>query len=132
MTGAVPKTDPRERYRVPILDRTLDLLELLAERTGGLTLTEMTEALAVPKNTVFRIATTLVLRGYAERTRPRRATGSREACSARHHALGGEDLVRLAAPVLARLRDESGETALLGTLSGTGASSSTRCPPPNR
>lgn len=115
-----PKADPRERYRVPILDRTLDLLELLAERTGGLTLTEMTEALAVPKNTVFRIATTLVLRGYAERDENAKTYRlTRSLLRLGHHALGGEDLVRLAAPVLARLRDESGETALLGTLSGT-------------
>jgi DNA-binding IclR family transcriptional regulator len=115
-----PKTDPRERYRVPVLDRTLDLLELLADRTGGLTLTGMTEALSVPKNTVFRIATTLVLRGYAERDENAKTYRlTRSLLRLGHHALGGEDLVRLAAPVLARLRDESGETALLGTLSGS-------------
>jgi IclR family acetate operon transcriptional repressor len=115
-----PKTDPRDRYRVPVLDRTLDLLELLSQRTEGLTLTEMTESLAVPKNTVFRIATTLVLRGYAERDEAAKTYRlTRSLLRLGHHALGGEDLVRLAAPVLARLRDESGETALLGTLSGT-------------
>ncbi len=104
---------------MPVLDRTLDLLELLSDRTGGLTLTEMTESLAVPKNTVFRIATTLVLRGYAERDDSAKTYRlTRSLLRLGHHALGGEDLVRLAAPVLARLRDESGETALLGTLSG--------------
>ncbi|WP_461783573.1 helix-turn-helix domain-containing protein, partial [Prosthecobacter sp.] len=59
--------NPLSRYKVPILDRTLDLLELLSRHPEGLTLTAMTEALAMPKNSVFRIATTLTLRGYADR-----------------------------------------------------------------
>lgn len=114
-----PKPDPRDRYRVPILDRTLDLLEVLADHPGGLTLTEMTDVLGLPKNTVFRVATTLVLRGYAEReesTKVYRLT--RRLLRLGHHAMGGESLVRMAAPILTALRDLTGETALLGTLSG--------------
>ena len=64
---AALKKPALERYRVPILDRTLDLLELLSSQPQALTLTELTEALKMPKNSVFRIATTLTLRGYAER-----------------------------------------------------------------
>ncbi|PAW65522.1 MAG: hypothetical protein B9S38_15155 [Verrucomicrobiia bacterium Tous-C4TDCM] len=113
------RPDPRERYRVPILDRTLDLLEILADHPGGLTLTGMTEALGLPKNTVFRIATTLVLRGYAERDEPSKIYRlTRRLLRLGHQALGGEGLVRLAAPILTALRDATGETALLGTLSG--------------
>lgn len=114
-----PKPDPRDRYRVPILDRTLDLLEVLADHPGGFTLTEMTDVLGLPKNTVFRVATTLVLRGYAEReesTKVYRLT--RRLLRLGHHAMGGESLVRMAAPILTALRDLTGETALLGTLSG--------------
>jgi IclR family acetate operon transcriptional repressor len=114
-----PKPDPRDRYRVPILDRTLDLLEALADRPGGCTLTELTEALGLPKNAVFRIATTLVLRGYAERDEPAKIYRlSARVLSLGRRVLGGESLVGTAAAFLAALRDATGETALLGTLSG--------------
>ncbi|MEI6712387.1 MAG: IclR family transcriptional regulator [Verrucomicrobiota bacterium] len=114
-----PKKSPLDRYRVPILDRTLDLLELLTKHPEGMTLTAMTESLKMPKNSVFRIATTLSLRGYTERdedTKTYRA--SRKLLSLGYAAVGGERLVQAAAPLLTALRDATGETALLGTLAG--------------
>lgn len=110
---------PLSRYRVPILDRTLDLLELLSRHPEGLTLTAMTEALKMPKNSVFRIATTLTLRGYAERDEGTKAYhASRKLLSLGHAAVGGERLIQAAAPILTALRDATGETGLLGTLAG--------------
>lgn len=111
--------NPLSRYKVPILDRTLDLLELLSRHPEGLTLTAMTEALAMPKNSVFRIATTLTLRGYAERDEGTKAyRASRKLLSLGHAAVGGERLIQAAAHILTALRDATGETALLGTLAG--------------
>ena len=111
--------NPLSRYKVPILDRTLDLLELLSRHPEGLTLTAMTEALAMPKNSVFRIATTLTLRGYAERDEGTKAyRASRKLLSLGHAAVGGERLIQAAGPILTALRDATGETALLGTLAG--------------
>ena len=111
--------NPLSRYKVPILDRTLDLLELLSRHPEGLTLTAMTEALKMPKNSVFRIATTLTLRGYAERDEGTKAyRASRKLLSLGHAAVGGERLIQAAAPILTALRDATGETALLGTLAG--------------
>jgi IclR family acetate operon transcriptional repressor len=112
-------TNSLSRYKVPILDRTLDLLELLSRRPEGMTLTAMTEVLAMPKNSVFRIATTLTLRGYAERDEGTKAyRASRKLLSLGHAAVGGERLIQAAAPILTALRDATGETALLGTLAG--------------
>jgi IclR family acetate operon transcriptional repressor len=112
-------TNPLSRYKVPILDRTLDLLELLSRHPEGMTLTAMTEALKMPKNSVFRIATTLTLRGYAERDEGTKAyRASRKLLSLGHVAVGGERLIQAAAPILTALRDATGETALLGTLAG--------------
>lgn len=123
MSSRAPRktaSDPRERYRVPILDRALDLFEVLADRPDGYTLTELTEALGMPKNAVFRIATTLVLRGYAERDDPAKVYRlSRKLLTLGRQAGGGESLVRAAAPFLTALRDATGETSLLGTLSGS-------------
>lgn len=115
-----PKPAALERYRVPILDRTLDLLERLSAQAEGLTLTQLTEALHMPKNSVFRIATTLTLRGYVERDEGSKAYRlSRKLLAVSHAALGGRRLLEAAAPVLLALREATGETALLGTLSGT-------------
>lgn len=115
-----PKSTDLDRYRVPILDRTLDLLELLTRQSEGMTLTGMTEALRMPKNSVFRIATTLVLRGYAERDGTSKAyRASRKLLSLGHAAVEGERLVQAAGPLLTALRDATNETALLGTLAGS-------------
>ncbi len=115
-----PPANPLNRYKVPILDRTLDLLELLSRNPEGLTLAALTEALAMPKNSVFRIATTLTLRGYAERDEVRKSYRlSSKLLAVSHAATGGERLLEAAGPILQSLRDASGETALLGTLSGS-------------
>jgi DNA-binding IclR family transcriptional regulator len=113
------KPSPLNRYRVPILDRTLDLLELLTQHPEGMTLTAMTEALKMPKNSVFRIATTLSLRGYAERDEDTKSyRASRKLLSLGHAAVSGQRLTQVAAPILTALRDATSETALLGTLAG--------------
>jgi DNA-binding IclR family transcriptional regulator len=114
-----PASSLLDRYRVPILDRTLDLLELLTRHPEGMTLTAMTEELRMPKNSVFRIASTLVLRGYAGRNETTKVYRvSSKLLALGRSAMGGERLAEAAAPVLVSLRDATGETALLGTLAG--------------
>lgn len=118
------KTDPPlsalSRYRVPILDRTLDFIELLATQPEGLTLTGLTDGLKIPKNTVFRIASTLALRGYVERDEESKSYRiSRKMLALGHTALGGDRLLQASAPVLLSLRNATGETALIGTLAGS-------------
>lgn len=115
-TSLMPAAD---RYRVPILDRSLDLLELLADHPDGLTLTAMTDRLKMPKNSVFRIATTLTLRGYATREEVSKLYRlSPKLLSLSQRGCGGERIAVEAGPILTALRDASRETALLGTLSG--------------
>lgn len=115
-----PSVAPLSRYRVPILDRTLDFIELLARQPGGMTLTELTEELKIPKNTVFRIASTLTLRGYVERDEESKSYRmSRKMLALGHSGLGGDRLLQASAVVLASLRNTTGETALIGTLAGS-------------
>lgn len=123
-SSSLPTTDPSlpalARYRVPILDRTLDLIELLATQPDGMTLTGLTEGLKIPKNTVFRIASTLTLRGYVERDEESKSYRlSRKMLALGHTALGGDRLLQTSAPVLTSLRNTTGETALIGTLTGS-------------
>lgn len=65
-----PQLTARSRYRVPILDRALALVELLGGYPEGPNVTEMGEAVTIPKNSVFRIAVTLEGNGYLERLDP--------------------------------------------------------------
>ncbi|MCH1421617.1 MAG: helix-turn-helix domain-containing protein, partial [Akkermansiaceae bacterium] len=52
---------------VPALDRTLDILETLSSSPKGLTLSELSLQLEIPKNVVFRITQTLMARRYLSR-----------------------------------------------------------------
>jgi DNA-binding IclR family transcriptional regulator len=119
MTRA-PRPQRLNRYKVPVLDRTLDLLEVLAGHPEGMTLTDLTEGLGVPKNTVFRILTTLSLRGYTDRDENTKSYRlSRKMLSVSHAAIGGKRLLEAAGPCLRSLRDATGETALLATLASS-------------
>src|SRR5689334_4034371 len=52
---------------VPAVDRTLDILERLSAHPEGQTLSELSSALDVPTNAVFRITAALKTRGYIDR-----------------------------------------------------------------
>lgn len=103
----------------PALDRALDIMELLSTSRQGLTLSELSEQLELPKNSVFRITQTLLARGYLARNAESLA-----------FQLTGR-LLRLAPPrwgsislpavsrnVMIALRDQTRETVQLGVLSG--------------
>jgi DNA-binding IclR family transcriptional regulator len=114
-----PAANPLNRYRVPILERALDLVEMLTAHPDGLTLTGMTECIDMPKNAIFRIAATLTLRGYVERDEVTKVYRlSRKLLAVSQAALGSDRFVQVAGPILKALRDATGETALLGILSG--------------
>jgi IclR family acetate operon transcriptional repressor len=100
------------------ISRLLDLLELLASK-GDVSLAESTEALELSRASVHRLLTSLAERGYVEHDFARhvyrlgpslRELASRSTESA---------LVRLAAPALAQLRAETGETLNLAMLRGS-------------
>ena len=55
------------RYRAPALDRGLDILEVLAAETRGLTRAEICEALGVSASQMYRMLERLVARGYVTR-----------------------------------------------------------------
>ena len=71
-------TDDSEaaRYRAPALDKGLDILELLAASSAGLTQAEIAKGLGRGPNEIYRMLDTLVRRGYVTRT-----TDGDQACS---------------------------------------------------
>lgn len=57
----------RKTTGVPILERTLGLLEFLCQCPAGVALSELARALNIPKNTTYRMLNTLCAHGYVSR-----------------------------------------------------------------
>jgi len=63
--GKPPVTGQEQRYRLHGVERALDTLELLAVAgPDGMTLTELTEKIAVSKSSAFALLQTLIARGF--------------------------------------------------------------------
>ncbi|WP_438387088.1 IclR family transcriptional regulator [Actinopolyspora saharensis] len=101
---------------VQSVERTFELLELMADAGGEATLSDLAEASALPLPTIHRIMRTLVRAGYARQQPSRR------------YALG-PSLIRLgetasrtlgswARPYLAELTEATGETSNMAVLDG--------------
>lgn len=101
---------------VQSVERVIDLLEVLADAPGEVSLTALAEAGGLPPSTVHRLMATLVRRGYARRLPSRRyVLGPRLIHLGERSA---STLAVLARPHLARLVDQIGETANLALLDG--------------
>lgn len=96
------------------LERSLDILEFLAQAGSPRTLAEVMAAVGGPKATVHRLLTTLRTRGYVTQD----AQTSRYSAGVRCFELGSMwaqslDMRATAAPHLAALNDDTGETVHL-------------------
>jgi DNA-binding IclR family transcriptional regulator len=106
---------------VPALDRALDILELLSLSRSGLTLSELSEQLELPKNSVFRITQTLFARGYLARNSESLAfqlTG--RLLRLAPPRWGSISLPAVSRDSMIALRDQTRETVQLGVPSGFG------------
>lgn len=99
------------------LDRSLDVLELIAER-GEAGAGEISQELGLPRASVYRLLNTLETRGYIARAPRSRRFRLGLAIQALASQGGTSLVVSLAAPALADLCMKTGETANLGVLSG--------------
>lgn len=104
---------------VPALDRSLDILEILSAEPFGLTLSQLSDQLDVPKNSVFRITQTLLARGYLARdgdTLAFRLTP--KLLRLAPPRWGSLSLPEASREAMNLLRDATGETVQLGVQSG--------------
>jgi DNA-binding IclR family transcriptional regulator len=116
---AKEKSDSKSRYQVPNLERALLILELLSADARPLSLSQMSEILSLPKNSVFRICMTLLNRGYIERDPKTKAfTLSRKLMALGCTTVTEASLVEKSFDVMRDLRDQTEETVLIGTLLG--------------
>jgi DNA-binding IclR family transcriptional regulator len=104
-------------YNVPNLVRAFQLLEFMARESQGWSITELSDRLGFPKNSVFRICRSLHQMGYLTQT-GKTYFLSTKLLALGYAALGEQNLVEKALDVMRDLRDEINETTLFGTLFG--------------
>lgn len=101
------------------VDRTLELVEVLAGRPAGMPLAAIAEAMDVPKSGAHRLLASLVTRGYARQD----AESGRYLLTTRLVSLGlrylaAAGVVDVVQPTLDRLAAETGELVRLGVIDG--------------
>jgi len=106
-------------YRVPALEKGLDLIETLAVSAEPITLTDLAAALGRGNNEIFRMVSCLEQRGYLLRESggAYRLTLKLHGLVQKFEPLGA--LVRAAAPEMKLLSVETGESCHLGLLEGS-------------
>lgn len=109
----------RPDYAVGSVDNALQLLDLLMD-DDELTVTRAADSLHVARSTAHRLLSTLVYRGFAERTASRTYLLG-PAVSERGGGAGGRTLVARVRPVLQRLAGETGETVNFVEVTGLDA-----------
>jgi len=108
-------TTTTSAYPIRAVDRVCDLLDTLRAAAGPLTLTEVAEAIGLPKSSTLRYLASLEARRYVLRSGDTYQLGSA------FQPVHDEYLERVreaALPHLLRLRDHFGETVNLGALAG--------------
>lgn len=110
------------RYNVPMLEKGMELFELLAKHNNGLTIQEMCSCLEYPKTSIYRIANTLYEMGYLTKDDEcNRFLLSRKIFRLGLAALGEANMLERAIEPMKRLRDDVKESVMLGTLMGNEA-----------
>lgn len=101
------------------LEKAIDVLEAVGDAPQGLSQGEITQRLALPRTTVYRLLATLVARGLLRRDPLRKVYCLGFRCfEMARKAYAAPDLVAAAAGELRALRDLTGETSYLATLDG--------------
>lgn len=105
------------RYHIPNLERALEVFELLAKHSEGLTLSGISSMTKYSKNSIFRIVCTLQDCGYVVKDKDgRKIMMSRKLAALGYAGFGESNIVEKSMDVIRSVRDEFGETAMLGTL----------------
>lgn len=104
-------------YAVPALDKAFDILEVLADREGGLTQTEIAEATGRRVSQIYRVLVTLEARGWIVRDRASGVyTFSMAAFDLAHRHAPLRGLLVAATPVMRELAREVQQSCNLAVL----------------
>lgn len=106
--------DKNSEYKVPNLDRGLSVLEYLTDYPDGLTVSEISRQLEIPKNSCHRIMMTMMSRGFLFRhEKSKKFSLTQKLFRIGSCAIGERKLNEEAIDVMRELRDLVGETVLL-------------------
>jgi IclR family acetate operon transcriptional repressor len=111
----------RQRFRLPSVDRAMNLLELLASSRRGLTLSELSRKLSIPKSTTYYLVYTLVTRGYVQRTNSGHYSLGFRFADVASASTAGLNLSTLAKPYLRQIAARLNLTTILAVLGGAEA-----------
>jgi DNA-binding IclR family transcriptional regulator len=104
---------------VTAIERVIDIFEAFQATQRPLSLTELAEAIDIPKSTCHAIVSTLMARGYLySLTRPRSLYPTRRIHDIARDIVSHDPFLERATPVLERLRDATRETVILGKRQG--------------
>lgn len=104
--------------KIQSIDRALDIIEVLAENQHGLGITEIAERIGLHKSTAYRIASTLVARGYASKTEKGIYKLGIKIIQDVSGYINSLELQTEARPYVASITSELGLTSHLGILDG--------------
>lgn len=104
---------------VTAVERVIDILEAFQAHQRPLSLTELAEAVDIPKSTCHSIVQTLMARGYLYTlARPRSLYPTRRIYDVTRDIADKDPFIERATPQLERLRDTTRETVILGKRQG--------------
>lgn len=101
---------------VQVLQRAMDVLEVIGTGTEPASLKSITEKVGLPKSTVYRILSNLESRGYVCCSSEGRYRLGLTFLTLGHKAEQGFELKRLARPQMAKLNQQFSESVHLGVL----------------
>lgn len=106
-----------QRYHIPNLKRALEVFEVLAKNTDGISLSDIARTTGYSKNSIFRILCTLEDCGYVVKNKDQRKIRmSRKLAALGYAAFGESNIVERSMDVIRKMRDDLAETSMLGTL----------------
>lgn len=116
---SIEKTEVKSTYNVPNLERGLQIIELLALHSNGLTLTEIIQMLSISKSSAFRITSTLIFKNYLQKNETsKKITLSRKMLTLGISSMNEQSIVEVSIDYMRALRDELKESVMLGVILG--------------
>lgn len=99
--------------RIRQVDNAMELFELFARQHVPLTLTQLSQALGVPKSSMFNLISTLLARGLLYEAYPRAYYPTRRLFDMSREIMDGDTILQLIHGDLEQLATSTGETVLL-------------------
>lgn len=110
----------QNKYNIPILAKGMELIELIAQSSKGLTIQEIVNALGHSKTSIYRIICSLEEMGYLLKDQQSGSFSlTRKMFKIGLSTLGMTTIIEHSYEPMRRLRDKLRETVVLGTLMGT-------------